>query len=228
MDPAAPVITIDGPSGTGKGTVALWLKNTLGWHLLDSGSLYRVVGLAATRGDISLENSETVAAIARSLDLEFIESNGEIRVILAGEDVSEAIRSEECGAAASRVAAVPEVREALLQRQHEFQQFPGLVADGRDMGTVVFPSAALKIFLTASAEERAQRRYKQLKQKGMGVNLARLLGDITARDKRDQERSVSPLKPASDAVILDTTDASIGIVEDKVRRLVADRGLWPG
>lgn len=227
MTTSAPVITIDGPSGTGKGTVALWLKRQLGWHLLDSGSLYRVLGLAATRQNVSFENVTELADLARSLSLEFGESEGGVRVILDASDVTDAIRTEECGAAASQVAAVPEVREALLQRQHDFLRAPGLVADGRDMGTVVFPAAPLKIFLTASAEERARRRYKQLIEKGMGVNLARLLEDITERDERDRQRAVSPLKPAADAIVLDTTHASVCDVEDEVKRLAAERGLWP-
>ncbi len=223
--PSVPVIAIDGPSGTGKGTVARWLTGWLGWHLLDSGALYRLLGLAAGRAGTALDDEAAVAAAATALQVEFVERAAETRVFLAGEDVSDAIRSEECGAAASRVAALPAVRAALLERQRAFRQPPGLVADGRDMGTVVFPAAALKIYLTASAEERAQRRYKQLIEKGMSVNLARLLGDITARDKRDAERTVSPLRPATDAVILDTTHADIGAVEDQIRRLVVERGL---
>ncbi len=225
---AAPVITIDGPGGTGKGTVARWLKTWLGWHLLDSGALYRVLGVAAANQGIALSDAPALAAAAATLAVEFRDGDSRTEVRLAGADVSDLIRSEECGAAASELAAHPAVREALLDRQRAMRRRPGLVADGRDMGTVVFPSAALKIFLTASVEERARRRYKQLKEKGMSVNLAQLSGDISERDRRDQERAVSPLKPATDAVILDTTRYDIRAVEEQVKRLVEDRGLAPG
>ncbi len=220
-----PVITIDGPSGTGKGTVARHLKSWLGWHLLDSGALYRLVGLSAQTAGIALDDERTLAAIARGLAVEFVEQAGETQVLLAGASVTDAIRSEECGAAASRVAAWPLVRDALLERQRAFQTPPGLVADGRDMGTVVFPTAELKIYLTASAEERARRRHNQLIEKGMSVNLPRLLGDIVERDRRDQERAVAPLKPAPDAIIVDTTHSDIRSVEGDIQRLVRERGL---
>jgi cytidylate kinase len=222
---AIPVITIDGPSGTGKGTVARWLNRSLGWHLLDSGALYRILGLAAETRGIALENESALAHEAAELAVEFLDRPDGTQILLDHSDVTDAIRTEVCGAAASRVAAHPAVRSALLERQKRFRKAPGLVADGRDMGTVVFPNAELKIYLTASVDERAQRRYKQLKEKGISVNLAQLLGDITARDRRDQQRAVSPLKPASDAVILDTTRLDIRAVEDHIKRLVLDRGL---
>lgn len=221
----APVIAIDGPSGTGKGTIARLLKTWLGWHLLDSGALYRVLGLSAKARDIALDDATSVAAEARELAVEFVEGKSATQVLLRGADVTDAIRTEACGTFASQVAAHAAVREALLERQRAFRQSPGLVADGRDMGTVVFPDAELKIYLTASAEERAARRYKQLIGKEKGVNLAQLLGDITERDRRDTERAVAPLKPASDAIILDTTRCDIRTVEERVRQLVRDTGL---
>jgi cytidylate kinase len=221
----APVIAIDGPSGTGKGTIARLIKRWLDWHLLDSGALYRVLGLASERRGVDLDDERAVAPLALALDVVFVEDEADTRVVLDGVDATAAIRTETCGALASRVAAHPAVRTALLERQRAFRTAPGLVADGRDMGTVVFPDAALKIFLTASAEERARRRHKQLIEKGMGVNLAQLLEDITERDRRDTERAVSPLKPATDAVILDTTHTDIRAVEDQVKRLVRERGL---
>lgn len=220
-----PVITIDGPSGTGKGTLAIRLTTWSGWHLLDSGALYRVVGHYAAARDIALDDEAGLAGISADLPVEFVVGKGEVRVLLNGHDVTGDIRSESAGGAASQVAIVPAVRAALLSRQRDFCQPPGLVADGRDMGTVVFPDAELKIFLTASPAERAQRRYKQLKQKGIDVNLARLSEDIAARDRRDQQRQVSPLHPASDAIILDTTALDIVAVEDSVKALAKERGL---
>lgn len=222
---APPVITIDGPSGTGKGTIARLLTAWLDWHLLDSGALYRLAGLAAQDRGLDLDDAHAVAALARGLDIAFVEGAQDTRVLLAGRDVTDTIRSEACGALASQVAAHPAVRDALLARQRDFRRPPGLVADGRDMGTVVFPDATLKIFLTASAEERARRRYNQLIEKGMSVNLTRLSRDITARDKRDAERAVAPLKPAPDAILLDTTSTDIHVVEEQVRQLVRERGL---
>ena len=220
-----PVITIDGPSGTGKGTLALRLADWLHWHLLDSGALYRVVAFAAREQDVDLNDEAAVAAIAADLAVDFGHGREEIEICYQGAVVTPEIRSEQAGSAASVVAAMPAVRTALLERQRGFRRAPGLIADGRDMGTVVFPAAELKIFLTASPEIRAERRYKQLKQKGISVNLAPLLEDIRARDQRDQERSVSPLRPASDAVVLDTTELDIGAVEDAVRTLVKQRGI---
>ena len=220
-----PVVAIDGPSGTGKGTIARLVKRWLGWHLLDSGALYRLLALCATRSGTELADAVALAALANGLTVAFQDAEDDIRVHWDGADITDELRSEECGATASRLAQLAPVREALLERQRAFCQPPGLVADGRDMGTVVFPHADLKIYLTASVEERAQRRYKQLKQKGMSVNLAQLLGDIAERDRRDEQRKLSPLKPATDAVILDTTRLEISTVEDQVKRLVRDTGL---
>ncbi len=209
---AAPVITIDGPSGTGKGTIADLLAARLGWHCLDSGALYRVLGLAAERGGVLLEDADAVARIAAGLPVTFVAG----RVLLNDEEVSDAIRTEQAGMAASRVAAHPPVRAALLERQRAMACPPGLVADGRDMGTVVFPQAPLKLFLDASAEVRANRRYKQLKGKGLDVNLPDLVIDIQERDARDRNRSVAPLCAAGDAVVLDSTAMSIDEVLDRV------------
>ena len=220
-----PTITIDGPSGTGKGALATRLVRASGWHLLDSGALYRVLAYAAQREGLSLDSEADLARLGASLALEFQVADEAVQVWLNGVDVSTDIRSETAGSAASHIAAVAAVRAALLARQREFLRPPGLVADGRDMGTVVFPAAELKIFLTASPAIRAERRYKQLKQKGIDVNLARLSEDITARDRRDQEREVSPLQPASDAIILDTSALDIDAVEESVIALAQERGL---
>ncbi len=218
-----PVITIDGPGGSGKGTVSRILAKKLGWHFLDSGSLYRLVGLAAQRHAIALDNEPALETLAAHLDVQFdTDEDVQIKVILEGEDVTDALRSEECGNDASRVAALPAVRLALLDRQRAFLEPPGLVADGRDMGTVVFPDAQLKVFLTASAEERATRRYKQLKDKGLDVNLGNLLKEIAERDVRDSTRSFAPMKAADDAIVVDTTGIGIDAV---VQRLV---DLWRG
>jgi cytidylate kinase len=218
-----PVITVDGPSGTGKGTLCTYLADWLGWHLLDSGALYRVLALAALSSGTSLEDETALAALARDLDVVFEREGAGMRVMLNGEDVSGSIRSEECGNAASRIAAMGPVREALVQRQRAFQQPPGLIADGRDMGTVIFPHAHLKLFLTASPAERAKRRYKQLIEQGISVNLHRLSADITERDERDSKRAASPLKPASDAIIIDTTEDDIDAVKARVSSLVRER-----
>jgi len=220
-----PIITIDGPSGTGKGTLAIRLTRFLGWHLLDSGALYRVVAFRAQQLGVALDAVDPLEGIAQSLPLEFRVDEQGVHILLNQINVTDEIRSESAGSAASFVAAIPEVRIALLERQREFCQPPGLVADGRDMGTVVFPQAALKIFLTASPEERAQRRYKQLKQKGIDVNLARLSEDIAARDQRDERRKMSPLQPAPDAINLDTTALDIAVVEEIVMTLAQERGL---
>jgi CMP/dCMP kinase len=221
---AIPIITIDGPSGTGKGTLAARLARLLGWHLLDSGALYRVVGYVARHRQVALDQVDRLSDIARSLALEFRLARDGVQILVNDEDVTEKIRSEIAGNDASEVAAIPEVRDALLVYQRECLRPPGLVADGRDMGTVVFTTAALKIFLTASPEVRAQRRYKQLKQKGIDVNLARLSEDIAARDRRDEQRTVSPLRPASDAIILDTTALNIASVEEAVKVLAQEHG----
>jgi len=217
MQESIPVITIDGPSGAGKGTVARIVAEQLGWHLLDSGAIYRVLAVAAQHHNISVEDEESLLPIAAHLDVQFqICSVGEGKVILEGEDVSNAIRTEEIGALASKVAAFPRVREALLRRQRAFKVAPGLVADGRDMGTIVFADAPVKVFLTASAEERAQRRFNQLKGKGFDVKIGRLLDDIRLRDERDQNRKVAPLIPAEGALIIDSTELSIEEVVSKI------------
>ncbi|QKT04784.1 (d)CMP kinase [Ectothiorhodospiraceae bacterium 2226] len=202
---AAPVITIDGPSGSGKGTVSRLVADQLGWAFLDSGALYRLVGLAARRRGVALDDAAALANIARALDVRFVDEE----VWLDGAEVGHELRSEASGAAASQVAALPAVREALVDRQRAFRAPPGLVADGRDMGTVIFPDAELKIFLTANAEERARRRYKQLKEKGLEADLAALVAEIAARDKRDSERAVAPLRPAEDAVVVDSSRLDI-------------------
>jgi cytidylate kinase len=200
-----PVITVDGPSGTGKGTLALRLARQLGWHFLDSGALYRITALGAEAAGIAYSDTAALCAFAAGMDVAF-STLFEGSILLNDKEISDQVRLEESGAKASVVAAIPEVRAALLQRQRDFRQAPGLVADGRDMGTVVFTDAALKFYLTASAEERAQRRYKQLINKGVDVSLRTLLSDIQARDERDSTRAVAPLRPAEDAVIVDTDD----------------------
>jgi cytidylate kinase len=224
MNSAAPVITVDGPSGSGKGTVGQILAQRLGWHFLDSGALYRLVGLAAKRAAIPLGHATALGQLARDMDVKFLPVPGDVpRVLLYGVDVGDELRTEAAGELASKVAVIPEVRAALLQKQRDFQQLPGLVADGRDMGTTVFPDAILKIFLTASPESRAERRYKQLKGKGFDVNLAQLLGEIRERDRRDAERSVSPLKPAVDACVLDSSDLTVEQVVARILELLATR-----
>ncbi|MHA6476756.1 (d)CMP kinase [Stutzerimonas sp. KH-1] len=222
-----PVITIDGPSGSGKGTVAALLAGKLGWNFLDSGALYRLLAFAARNHGVDLTNEEALKVLAEHLDVQFgaARDGHGMMIILEGEEVTEAIRNESVGAGASQVAALPVVRTALLQRQKAFREAPGLVADGRDMGTVVFPDAPLKIFLTASAEERARRRYLQLKARGDDVNLASLLEEIRERDERDTQRAVAPLKPADDAIQLDSTTLSIEEVLQRILSEVADRDL---
>lgn len=222
----APVIAVDGPSGAGKGTISHLLSETLGWHFLDSGALYRVVGQACLIEGVSWDNQDAVSEIARHLDVSFtMAENGEVLVAYKNTDVSRAIRTEDGGRGASTVAAIPAVRTALLTRQREFRRSPGLVADGRDMGTVVFPDAPLKFFLTASAQERAERRYKQLLAKGESVSLPRLLEAIEERDARDSSRSVSPLVPAEDAILLDSTGTPIEQVFAQVMDKVKEKGL---
>ncbi|MEM1438848.1 MAG: (d)CMP kinase [Pseudomonadota bacterium] len=209
----APVITVDGPSGSGKGTVSRVLAEVLGWHLLDSGALYRLTALSAAKRGVADDDVGGLAAVAQALSVVFgTDGQGNEQVLLDGEDVSAAIRTESCGERASIIAALPAVRNALVDRQRAFAQAPGLVADGRDMGTRIFPESGLKVFLTASAEERADRRYKQLKAKGIDVNLAALLRDIEQRDRRDQSRKAAPLKPADDAVVIDSTSMSVDAV----------------
>jgi cytidylate kinase len=213
---SVPVIAIDGPGGAGKGAVSQQVANSLGWHLLDSGSLYRITAYAAGLTGVELEASVAVANIARTLNVRFEDGTDGVRVMLDESDVTTAIRSEEGGRAASVIAADAAVREALIERQRGFARPPGLVADGRDMGSVVFPDADLKIFLTASVEERARRRYKQLKDKGMDVNLPALSRDMKERDRRDSERSVAPLRATEDARTLDSTNLELQQVVDLV------------
>lgn len=216
----SPVITVDGPSGAGKGTISTLLAKHFKWHFLDSGAIYRVLAIAAMHHKIETDDEDGLLPLASSLDVSFITEKSEIKVVLEGEDVTHSIRTEEVGSIASQVAAIPKVREALLRRQRAFKQAPGLVADGRDMGTVVFPNAEAKIFLTASAEERASRRFKQLKDKGHDVSIARLLADIQARDERDANRTVAPLVPAEDAFVLDSTYLGIEQVLEKITEFV--------
>ncbi|MEW9796962.1 (d)CMP kinase [Alteromonas sp. CYL-A6] len=218
-----PVVTVDGPSGAGKGTLSCLLAKRLNWHFLDSGAIYRVLAVATLHHDLPCDDEEAIVPLATGLDVNFETVSDGTRIILEGEDVTDDIRTEEVGSVASKVAALPRVREALLRRQRAFQQAPGLVADGRDMGTVVFPDAAVKIFLTASAEARAERRYGQLKAKGMDVNIARLLTDIKARDERDSQRAVAPLVPAKDAIIIDSTDLDIDQVFEKAMEVITSR-----
>ncbi|MES2403842.1 MAG: (d)CMP kinase [Pseudomonadota bacterium] len=219
---AVPVLTIDGPSGSGKGTIARAVADRLGWHMLDSGAIYRAVGYAAGAKDLDASDARAVARCAAETLIEFRDpgDGGDTRVIIDGEDATDAIRTETAGAAASAIAALSEVRKALMDKQLAFRQPPGLVADGRDMGTVIFPDAPFKVFLTASAAERAERRYKQLKSKGLDVTLASLLHEIELRDARDASRTVAPLRPAADAVVIDTTGQPIPAVVDRVLAIV--------
>jgi CMP/dCMP kinase len=220
-----PVITIDGPSGSGKGTISRLLAHDLGWHFLDSGALYRLVALGASKHRIALHNGDALAQYARELAVAFTHSDSgeEPDILLEGQVVTREIRTETCGNQASQVAAIPAVRQALLARQRDFAQAPGLVADGRDMGTAIFPQADVKIFLTASATERAQRRYNQLKQKGFDGSLAALVREITERDARDSQRQTSPLKPATDAVVIDTSAMNITEVLAKIKSICRQR-----
>ena len=228
MSPSdTPVVAIDGPSGSGKGTVCRRLAQRLGWHLLDSGALYRLVAVSGQLANLAADDIPGHVELARSMDVVFgVGPDGEERITLAGTDVTRRVRAEETGQGASRVAAWPTVRAALMERQHAFAKPPGLIADGRDMGTVVFTGAALKIFLTASAEERALRRYKQLKDKDSGVSLAALSREIAERDLRDSTRSVAPLRPASDAFVIDSTGIPVEEVVERVIELGRARALW--
>ena len=220
MTASVPVIAVDGPGGSGKGTITTRLANHLGWHFLDSGALYRLTALAVMKRQLSLKDEAALGELAANLDIRFETNGEEVVTWLDGEDVSDQLRFEETGVMASKIAALPVVRSALTGRQRRFRQPPGLVADGRDMGTVIFPDAKLKIFLTASAEIRAQRRYKQLKDKGESVNLTRLFKEIKARDLRDQSRKVAPLRPAENAVIIDSTELSIDEVFNRIVSLI--------
>lgn len=209
MAVTAPVITVDGPSGVGKGTLCKALAEALQWNLLDSGAIYRVLALAVLHHQVDIQSEEALVPLAIHLDVRFISDDGQLKVILEGEDVSNEIRTEKVGNTASQAAAFPRVREALLRRQRAFRVAPGLIADGRDMGTVVFPDAPVKIFLDASAEERAQRRLLQLQSRGFSVNFERLLSEIKERDERDRNRPVAPLVPAADALVLDSTEMTL-------------------
>jgi CMP/dCMP kinase len=228
MTDAAPVVAIDGPSGSGKGTISRAVAQRVDWHLLDSGALYRLVAYAGLDRGLEPTDIDGHARLAISMQVVFgVGPDGSEQVLLAGRDVTQAIRTETAGQGASRVAAWPAVRTALLERQRAFARPPGLVADGRDMGTVVFPGARLKVYLTATADERALRRYKQLKHKDSGVSLSALSREITERDARDSTRAVAPLIPAPDAEMIDSTGLSIEEVVGRVLELGARRSLWP-
>ena len=221
-DKPVPVLTIDGPSGSGKGTISRAVADALGWHLLDSGAIYRAVGYAAGMAGIDLSDAAAVTRCAETTKIVFRDpkDGGETRVIVNSHDATDELRTETCGAAASAIAAIPAVRTALFDKQRAFRKAPGLVADGRDMGTVVFTDAEHKIFLTASADERARRRYKQLKEKGLAVTLSSLLREIEARDERDATRKVAPLRPATGALTIDTTGMPVADVVARVLAVV--------
>lgn len=223
-----PVITIDGASGSGKGTISQMLANYLNWNLLDSGALYRVLALAAQKHSVALDNEKALEVLAEHLDVQFIaQKNHTSEIILEGENVTEIIRTEKIGNAASMVAILPAVRAALLSRQRAFREPPGLIADGRDMGTIVFPDADLKIFLLASPEERAERRYIQLKEGGINVNLSDLVEELRERDRRDRERIVAPLKPAFDAICIDTDHYSPNQVFERILFEIKRKKAFP-
>lgn len=222
MTATVPVITIDGPGGAGKGTLCKAMAETLGWHLLDSGAIYRVLALAALHHHVDVESEEALVPLAAHLDVRFVSTDGSLEVVLE-EDVSAEIRTQDVANTASKVAAFPRVREALLRRQRAFRELPGLIADGRDMGTVVFPDAPVKIFLDASAEERAHRRMLQLQEKGFSVNFDRLLSEIKERDDRDRNRTVAPLIPAADALVLDSTELNIEQVIEKALQYAREK-----
>ncbi|TEW51624.1 (d)CMP kinase [Psychromonas algicola] len=214
------LITIDGPSGSGKGTVCHILAKKLQWHLLDSGALYRILAYAALQNKVSLTDAKALSELALSLDVSFVSNGNGVDTLLSGENIGDKLRTEVVGQAASEVASIQDVRTALLARQKAFLQAPGLIADGRDMGTVVFPDAAVKVFLDASAEERAERRFNQLQEKGFNVNIAQILSEIKERDFRDRNRAVAPLRPADDAIVIDSTTLTIDEVVSKVLALV--------
>ena len=221
-DKPVPVLTIDGPSGSGKGTISRLVADALGWHLLDSGALYRAVGYAASMAGLDLSDADALTRCAETTKITFrdLKDGGETSIYVNSHEATDELRTETVGAVASAIAAIPAVRTALVAKQHSFRRAPGLVADGRDMGTVIFPDAGTKVFLTASAEERARRRYKQLKEKGLAVTLSALLREIEARDARDAARPVAPLKPATDAVLIDSTGMPVDAVVAKVLSLV--------
>lgn len=224
----ATVIAVDGPSGVGKGMVTRWLAGRLGWHRLDSGALYRILALAAQEAGVSLDEAAAVAALAPGLDIRFTGTTEQDEAILVGgRDWTARVRAESTGTLASRIASAPAVRAALLQRQRDFRQAPGLVADGRDMGTVVFPDSRLKIFLDASPEARAERRWRQLSQAGVNARLIDLCAEVRARDERDRKRTIAPLAPAADAVVVDSTQMTPAEVLAEIGRLLRDRGISP-
>lgn len=228
MDIKQPVITIDGASGTGKGTVSQLLAAKLGWNFLDSGALYRVLALAAKNHSVALDNEKALEVLGEHLDVQFIANPDKSpKIILESEDITSTIRTEEVGHMASVIAALPAVRASLLSRQRAFREAPGLVTDGRDMGTVVFPDAEMKFFLTASPEIRAERRFKQLKQQGLDVNLGSLLEELRLRDKRDSERSIAPLRPAEDAIIIDTDHLPVLQVVEKILEEISRKKAFP-
>ncbi|MCF6298425.1 MAG: (d)CMP kinase [Thiomicrorhabdus sp.] len=221
MRQAIPVITIDGPSGVGKGTLAQFLVQKTGFHLLDSGAIYRALAFGAVKDGIALDDVTKLVALANTLPVEFVDA----RIMYQGEDITAQVRTEEVAGVASTIAVIPEVRAALLARQKAFSSLPGLIADGRDMGTVVFPSAEIKLYLTASAEIRAERRVKQLKSQGVSANIVQITRDIEARDERDLNRKTAPLKPADDAIIIDTSSLDINAVCQEVLALVVKKAL---
>jgi len=225
MTAGVPVIAIDGPTGSGKGTVSRGLARRLSWHLLDSGALYRLVALAARHRGVSLDDVAGLVSVAETMAVQFSAASDVEQIMLEGQDVTLALRTENAGMDASRVGAIPEVRAVLLERQRGFAQAPGLIADGRDMGSVVFPQSALKVFLTAAPQERALRRYKQLSEKGIDVSLAALSREIVERDQRDASRLVAPLRPAADARVLDSTGLTVEQVIETVLRWVDEAGL---